>query len=112
MVIGSAMVCESVPLGPFTVTSRPLMVTSTPLGTVIGSLPMRLMSDLPSPDVGEDFPAYSLLGALTIRAEAGRCRDDRDAEAAEDLGQVGGLRVYAQTGLAHAPHAGDRALTV
>ena len=32
-VIGSATVCESVPLGPLTVTSWPSIVTSTPLGT-------------------------------------------------------------------------------
>ena len=34
---------ESVPLGPFTVTVRSPMVTSTPLGTVMGDLPMRLI---------------------------------------------------------------------
>ena len=34
------------PPGPFTVTVPPAIVTSTPLGTVIGALPMRLIVSL------------------------------------------------------------------
>ena len=39
--IGSGMVRDSVPFGPLTVTVRPSMVTSTPVGTGTGSFPMR-----------------------------------------------------------------------
>ena len=42
-VIGGATVWLSDPLGPLTVTSRSATWTSTPDGTVIGSLPMRDM---------------------------------------------------------------------
>ena len=39
------MSCSSWPFGPFTVTCPPAIVTSTPLGTVIGCLPMRDIGD-------------------------------------------------------------------
>jgi hypothetical protein len=39
--MGSANSSESSPLGPLTVTWRPLIVTSTPLGMVTGSRPIR-----------------------------------------------------------------------
>ena len=39
--IGAATVWVREPLGPFTATVRPSMVTSTPAGTAMGSLPMR-----------------------------------------------------------------------
>ncbi len=47
-VIGAATVCVRVPFGPFTITCAPSRVTSTPAGTVIGSLPIRDMLSLPS----------------------------------------------------------------
>src|SRR6476660_225421 len=69
--IGSATVCDRVPLGPLTVTSGPLMATSTPDGTATGSLPMRDMlvfsfSVSSLPDVGEDFSAHALLVGLLV----------------------------------------------
>src|SRR5205809_7275497 len=65
--IGSARVCDSSPLGPFTFTVWPSMVTWTPAGTVIGLRPMRdMVSSLPLPDVGEDFPAYPSLAGLPV----------------------------------------------
>ena len=99
------------PLGPLTSTSWPLMLTETPDGTETGSLPIRDMSYDPLPDVGEDFSAYTLLGCLTVGEQAGRRGDDRHAEAAQNLGQVGGLRVNAQAGLRNAAQAGEAALT-
>jgi hypothetical protein len=39
--MGDATVCVRVPLGPFTVTTAPLMETSTPAGTETGILPIR-----------------------------------------------------------------------
>jgi len=39
--MGGATAMLKTPRGPFTVTSRPLMVTSTPLGMVTGVRPIR-----------------------------------------------------------------------
>ena len=65
----------------------------------------------PLPDVGEDFAAHALLGRLAIGEQAGGRGDDRHAEAAQNLGQIGGFRVHTQTGLGDAAHAGEAALT-
>src|SRR6476661_7870818 len=64
------------------------------------------------PDVGEDFPTHALLVCLAVGQQTVRRRQDRDAEATENLGQVRRLGVDAQAGLAHAAHAGDGALAV
>src|ERR1700749_1540451 len=110
--IGSATVRLRVPFGPFTLTAWPSMATSTPLGTVMGSRPIRDIVLLPSlPDVGEDFSAHATLLGLLGGHQAARRRDDRDAESAEDPGQVVLLRVYAQTGLGDPLDARDGALT-
>src|SRR4051794_13219184 len=70
-VMGSATVWVRAPRGPLTVMTWPSIATSTPAGTGTGSLPIRLMSVLLSPDVGEDFPAYSALGGLLVGQQAG-----------------------------------------
>src|SRR5919112_94946 len=115
-VIGFLTVWLRVPLGPFTVTRLSARVTSTPDGTAMGSLPMRdmLMSPLgpSSPDVGEDFPTHALLVRLAVGQQALARRDDRDAQAAEHLGQAGVLGVHPETGLRDPADAGDRALPV
>src|ERR671914_5397 len=109
--IGSTTVCDSSPLGPLTVTLWPSIFTSTPLGTGIGRRPIRdILCSPPSPDVGEDFPAHAALAGLLVGHEAGRRRDDRDAEAAEDLWQVVLLRVHPETRLGHSLESGDRTL--
>src|SRR5215472_9838241 len=108
--MGSATSSESLPLGPVTVTSRPLMVTSTPLGIVTGMRPIRDIA-VSSPDVGEDFPAYASLDRLLVGHQATRGGDDGDAEAAEHPRQVVLLRVHPQPGLGHALEARDRPLT-
>src|SRR5215213_1516756 len=119
-VIGGATVWLRVPLGPLTVTiaaGAPTIWTSTPEGTVIGSLPMRdiatsLLVGLWSPDVGEDFPTHALLVGLTVGQQALAGRDDGDAQTSEHLGQARVLGVHPQAGLADAANAGDRALPV
>src|SRR4051794_5144403 len=111
-VMGAATVWRSVPLGPVTLTVWPSMATSTPLGTAIGSRPIRDISFAPLPDVGEDFPTHALLVRLLVGQQPGRGRDDRHAETPEHLGQGGGLGVDPQTGLGHPPDTGDAALTV
>src|SRR3954468_11085381 len=115
--MGAATEWLSRPLGPLTVTCGPSIETSTPAGTVMGSLPMRdmlllLSLDPGSPDEGEDFPADALLVGLPVGEQAGRRRQDRDAEAAQHAGQVRRLGVDPQAGLADAADAGDRALPV
>src|SRR5215831_9774943 len=108
--MGSATSSESLPLGPVTVTSRPLMVTSTPLGIVTGMRPIRDIS-ASSPDVGEDFPAHATPDRLLVGQQATRGRDDGDAKPAEHPRQVVLLRVHPQPGLGHALEARDRPLT-
>src|SRR5437899_537444 len=72
----------SSPFGPFTETDWPFTFTSTPLGSAIGSLPMRLIRS--SPHVRQDFATEGLLLGLAAGHEPGRGRHDRDAQAAED----------------------------
>src|SRR5919112_4378756 len=119
-VIGGATVWIRVPLGPLTVTRRSSSATSTPAGTGMGSLPMRdMLLFAPSssvgpgsPDVGQHFAAHALLVRLSVGEEPLARRDDRDAEAAEDLGEAVVLGVDPEAGLADAADAGDRALAV
>src|SRR3954462_7385036 len=111
-VMGVATVWLSEPLGPLTLTVCPSMATSTPPGTAIGSRPIRDIFAAPLPDVGEDFPTHALLVRLLVGEQPGGRGDDRHAQAAEHLGQSGGLRVDPETGLRHALHAGDAALAV
>src|SRR5215475_3166817 len=108
--MGSATSSDSFPLGPVTVTSRPLMLTSTPLGIGTGMRPIRDIS-VSSPDVGEDFPAYAALDRLLVGHQATRGGDDGDAKTAEHPRQVVLLRVHAQPGLGHPLEARDRPLT-
>src|SRR5438552_4328499 len=109
--MGSASVCDSSPLGPFTRTVWPSMVRSTPAGTGIGLRPMRdIVSSLPLPDVGEDFPAHPSLAGLPVGQQPLRRRDDRDAQATEYPRQVRCLRVHPQTRLGHPADTGEAAL--
>src|SRR3712207_5131445 len=106
--MGDATVCFSVPLGPLTLTVWPSIATSTPLGTGIGSRPIRdIVRSLLLPDVGEDFPAHALLGRLLVGQQPGGRRDDRHAEPAEDLRQRVRLRVDPEARLGDAPDPGD-----
>src|SRR5215475_12773007 len=107
--IGTATCMLNVPFGPFTVTSRPLIDTSTPEGTVTGIRPIRDIGT-PLPDVGEDFPAHALLLGLPVGHQARRGRDDRDAETAEDPRQVVLAGVHPQPRLGDPLDARDRAL--
>src|SRR5215469_12941980 len=108
--MGSASSIESWPLGPLTVTWRPLIVTSTPLGMVTGSRPIRDMRS-PLPDVGEDFPAHAAPDRLLVGQQATRGGDDGDAQSAKHPRQIVLFRVHPEPGLGHALEPGDRALT-
>src|ERR1017187_2203213 len=107
--MGELISSDRRPFGPCTVTSRPLMVTSTPPGTTTGSRPIRDI-DLSSPDVGEDFPAHASPVRLLVGQQAARGRDDGDAKSAKHPGQVVLLRVHPQARLGHPLEPGDRPL--
>src|SRR5215471_4252626 len=108
--MGSAISSESCPLGPRTLTSRPLIVTSTPAGMGIGSRPIR---DIwaSSPDEGEDFPAHAAPDRLPVRHQPTRGGDDGDAQSAEHPRQTVLFRVHPESRLGHALEPSDRALT-
>src|SRR5438067_4049667 len=84
----------SSPFGPFTATSCPFTFTSTPLGSVTGSLPIRLISS--SPHVRQDLAAEGLALGLAAGHEPRRRRDDRDAQAAEDARHLRLARIHPQ----------------
>src|SRR5580704_12808629 len=107
--IGSATSRLRRPFGPFTMTSRLLMVTSTPPGMATGMRPIRDMAGS-LPDVGEDFSAYALLVRLLVGHQPAGSGDDRDTEAAEHPRQVVLPRIHPQARLRHPLEPGDRAL--
>src|SRR3954451_570145 len=72
-----------VPLGPFTVTTLPSCLTSTPFGTGISFLPIRDIG-ISLPDLAEDFAADAALDGFLSGQHAFGGRDDGQAEAAED----------------------------
>src|SRR3954449_7685886 len=94
-----------VPFGPFTVTRRPSIVTSTVDGTVMGKRPIRDMPRLP--DEREDFAAE--LGLLGLRAghDPLARADDDDAQPAEHARDVGLAGIHPQAGLADPLQPGD-----
>src|SRR5262245_43855445 len=106
-VITPGMGRASVPFGPCTVMFRSSIVTVTPSGTGIGALPTRLMT---SPHVTEDLAADAGLSRVAIGQQPAAGGQDSDTEPAENTRDLVGLRVDAQTRLAHAAEAGDRAL--
>src|SRR5918995_241416 len=95
-----------VPLGPFTVTWRPSIVTSTADGTGMGRRPIRDMVDR-LPDEREDFAAQLRLARLLAGHDALARADDDDAEAAQHARDVRLARVDTQAGLADPLEAGD-----
>src|ERR1700727_2723041 len=107
--MGEASSSARRPLGPLTLTSRPLIVTSPPPGISTRSRP-RVDIAVRLPDVGEHFPPYPTLVRLLVGHQAVGGGDDRDAEAAEDPGQVVLLRVHPQAGLGDPLDARDGTL--
>src|SRR4051812_3121697 len=99
-------------MGPFTVTVPSLMATSTPLGTVIGALPIRLIDRLLSPHVAEDFAAHAAPARLTVGHESLAGRQDGHAEAAEHARHPISLGVDPETGLGHAAQTLDGAVAL
>src|SRR5207248_11156892 len=71
-----------VPFGPFTVTTLPSCLTSTPFGTGISFLPIRDMG-FSSPDLAKHFAADAALDGFLSGQHALGGRDDGQPEAAE-----------------------------
>src|SRR6478609_6621734 len=114
------MARSSVPFGPTTLMRRSSTVTVTPSGTAIGARPMRLMTTTPggrsgrgrdsSPHEAEDLAADAGLSRFAIGQQPAAGGKYGDAEAPEHAGNLVGLCVDAQTGLAHTAEPGDGAL--
>src|SRR4051812_48002687 len=96
------------PRGPATRTTSGSIVTVTPEGTGMGCLPIR---DIRSPNVRDDFAAYTLALGLVAGHHALRRGDDRRAHAALDLGDLAVVDVGTPAGARHAAHARDDGLT-
>src|SRR5947209_3384516 len=76
---------ESSPFGPFTRTRSGSMVSSTPEGTGIGCLPIRLIG---LPDLRDDLAADAVATRVVAGHQARGGRDDCSAHAAEDARNV------------------------
>src|SRR5947208_7328051 len=72
----------SFPFGPSALTPPSTTWTFTPCGITMGFLPMRDIVR-PSPHVGEDFPAHTLLPRVAIGEDAPRRGQKRHTHAAE-----------------------------
>src|SRR6476469_4537010 len=80
------------------------MVSSTPEGTGMGCLPMRLMA---LPDLRDELAAVTAAAVFVAGHQAVRSGDDRGAHATEDARDVLRGDVGAATGLGDALEAGD-----
>src|SRR5690606_13327491 len=93
----------SSPLGPFTVTSGPSMVISTPEGTVMGAFPIRLIS----PDLANDLASETAPARLPVGEQALGGGHDHDTQPSLHTGQFGGAPVDPVAGLGHAAQTLD-----
>src|SRR6185437_13923444 len=97
--------CSSSPFGPFTRTTSGSMKTSTPVGTGIGSFPIRLI--VRSPDVRDYLAADALPASVVARHHALRGGHDGSAHSAEDLRNLAGGHVLAAARARYALEARD-----
>src|SRR3954467_5301704 len=79
-VMSSGASISSRPFGPLTAMCDPLIVTSTPDGTVMGFLPIL---DMALPDLTEDLAADLALTRLAVGEKTLVGGQDRDAHPAE-----------------------------
>src|SRR5512137_2514957 len=101
------------PLGPFTVTSEPLILTCTPAGIETGFFPIRDITSSETrnssglPDVAQHFAAHAQALGLLAGDNALRRRQDRDTHARQYARHIHLGGVHPATGLADALDAGD-----
>src|ERR1700756_4026728 len=106
--ISSGSVQASWPLGPFTVTVWPSMVTVTPLGIATAFFPIRDILV----DPAEDFAAHVRVARGRVRHDALGRRQDRDPEAVLHRLQVLDRRIDAAARLGDAADLDDHRLAV
>src|SRR5690554_1036138 len=90
------MAIDRLPFGPFVATVPSWTFSSTPFGRVIGFLAIRDIAVTPLGHEAQDLAADALLACLRIGHDALRGGDDGDAEAVEDLRQLGLATIVAQ----------------
>src|SRR5918992_440438 len=100
--------CSS-PLGPLTRTSCGSIVISTPSGTGMGCLPIRLTR---SPDPCDELAADAFAAGVVAGHDALGGGHDGRAHAAVDPGDLGRVDVLAPAGLGQPLDAGDHGLAV
>src|SRR3569623_1765267 len=106
--ISSATVQASWPLGPFTVTVWPSMVTVTPAGTATAYYPIRDILVDPQ----QDFAAHVGVTRRGVRLDALRRRQDRDPQTVLHGLQVLDRRIDAAARLGDAADLDDDRLAV
>src|SRR5690606_9542478 len=97
----------SSPLGPFTVTSGPSTLISTPEGTSIGAFPLRLIS----PDLADDLAPEAAAARLPIGKQSLGGGHDYDTQSPLHPGQLGGTLVHPVAGLRDATQTLDHRTT-
>src|SRR5436190_15932022 len=103
--------CRSLPFGPCTSTAPASIVTVTPLGSVMGFLPIRdMVRSLPNS--AEHFAADARLLGGAAGHHAARRRQDAGAEPAEHGGHVLDAEVHPAPGTADALQPGDHFLAL
>src|SRR3954463_8142908 len=95
---------ESSPFGPLTRTRSGSIVSSTPEGTVMGCLPIRLIA---LPDLRDELAAVAAAARVVAGHQAVGSGDDCGAHAAEHARDVLRGDVGAAAGLRHALQPGD-----
>src|SRR6187399_1865402 len=100
----------SSPFGPLTAIWPGLTSTVTASGTVIGFLPIRLISC--SPDVGDDLAADALCLGFVAGHDANRGADDRRPGTAVDARNLVVIDVTATAGARNSFQAGDHGTTI
>src|SRR5437773_11575088 len=98
-------VCSRVPRGPFTDTRAPSTKTSTPPGTSMGCLPIRLIASLPH--VRQHFAAQAGSSRLAVRHQPLGRGQDGHTQAAHHPGQRVALRVHPPARLGYSLQPGD-----
>src|SRR6202049_4401244 len=101
--------CRSLPFGPWTSTAPSSTLTVTPLGIVIGFLPIR---DIISPDIAQHFAADADLDGFAPGHHAARGREDARSETGEHLGHIIATEIDAAPWAADPLDARDQSLAV
>src|SRR5512135_2204962 len=95
--IAGAITRVSSPFGPFTFTVCPSIVTVTPFGMAIGSLPIRDMVSS-SPDQGHELAAGARLPRVTVGHEPLGGAEDGDPQPVADTWNLAHADVLPETG--------------